>query len=593
MKRVTKKIIWRQDKLLLGVLAISMALAVTIVSCTKEDEVQITPDEYAVHQVAGSAIKSLFMAAGAGATSGIVSTSTGWLLGALGLSDNSPDYTEELSKINQSLQVIIGQLEGMQEQLAEINLKLQELSCSLIQTSLTDQTGRIKHLAALYSGYFTTIENGGRITNTTISNWVDQVLAEGQYTSQMPMGQILTTMGNLLVQPQSGAVRECVAALAQPGDDTFDDTDYYFNVVQFTNYYYYYQALGLMLLNEAYHYKAWNVAELENGDIYSSDSVSAVCSDVNAMLYCTKAATYTNIVYNALIEQFTIAGAPYTDYEFLIQNHSTQPKLWVKALEDFSAVAGDNCSYPLNSFNNRCGITVGPYDGGNNNIKDVVFNTYSDWDIADAADLNILLSGWTQGKAGPYLHGLGFRNMQNKIIITPNTTSVSLRNSGSNQTVTLFIDGNTSKDWIDNKLFDNSNAFNYIMDVWKTVAQGSCAPFASNYYTYNGKAAGGTSCGWYIGSWGLAEWCGGHLLYGGIQWGSYKPSWMNNSNNRNQFRLLHTEVNTFNCTENRIPRNAGNVWTMCGDDFTDWFEINVPRPATCDIPGAGGVPCNL
>ncbi len=187
-----------------------------------------------------------------------------------------------------------------------------------------------------------------------------------------------------------------------------------------------------------------------------------------------KAASFTNTVYNALIEQFTVAGAPYTDNEFLMQNHSTQPKLWVKALEDFSSAAGDNCSSPLNSVNNWCGITVRPFDGENSNIQNVVFNTYSGWDIADTLYLRLLLSGWTNGKARPYWHNLGFRNMENKIIITPNTTSISLRNSGSNQTVTLFIDGNTSKGWIENKLFDNSNTFNYIMNVSSYVAQGSC-----------------------------------------------------------------------------------------------------------------------
>ncbi len=128
------------------------------------------------------------------------------------------------------------------------------MNCSFQQTSLTEQTGKIDYLATLYKSYASSAENGGRVSNTTLSDWVDQVLAQGQYTSQSPIGQILITMANLLAQSQTGAVRACIASLVPPEDDTFDDYTYYNKVTQFTNYYY--QALGLMLLNESYHYKA-------------------------------------------------------------------------------------------------------------------------------------------------------------------------------------------------------------------------------------------------------------------------------------------------------------------------------------------------
>ncbi|MCP4088511.1 MAG: hypothetical protein GY746_01790 [Gammaproteobacteria bacterium] len=597
--------LWSQNRVLLGFLVFSIAIAVTIVSCNKEEEIIIpdTPNVNPHPTLASSAIKALFMAAGKGATSSIVGTATGWLLGGLGLSDNSPDYTEELAKINQSLQQIMGQLNGIHDQLAEINQQLQILNCSQQQTSLTEQTGRIDYLSALYKGYISTAENGGRVSNAILSDWVDQVLAQGAYTSQTPMGQILTTMSNLLVQPQSGAVRACVAAVVPPEDDTFDDDYYYYKVVQFTNFYYYYQALGLMLLNESLHYKAWEAAFLANGDIYSSDSVSAVCGDENAAVFCTQAATFTNTVYNALIEQFTIAGAPYTNHEVLMQNHSTQPLLWVKSLESFSAVAGDACSYPLSSVNNRCGITVGRFDDLDDDIQNVVFNEHSDWQIADASDLNRLLSGWTEGRAWEYTNSLGFGILANKIIITPDTTSISLRNSGSNQMVVKFIDMTAQKHWIDNKLYDNSDAFDRITRVQTNTWVGSCAPFQSQWYIYTSYGTWpypiGLTCDWYTGIYGLAEYCGGNLIDGQINWNDNAsgnaPAWstLSITPNAEQFRLLHTDVTAFGCTEGRPPKNAGNVWTMCGDDFTEWFEINVPRPETCDIPGAGGIPCNL
>jgi len=594
----------KQNRVLLGVLVFSIAIAVTIVSCNKEDDIIIpdTPDVNPQPTLANTAIKDLFLSAAQGATSGIVNSSLGWLFGGLGQSDNSPDYTEELEKINQSLEQIMGQLNGVHAQLAEINQQLQILNCSQQQNSLTEQTGRIDYLSTLYKSYISSAENGGRVSNATLSDWVDQVLAQGQYTSQVPMGQILTVMSNLLVQPQSGAVRACVAAVVPPEDDTFDDDYYYYKVVQFTNYYYYYQALGLMLLNESLHYKAWEAAYLENGNIYSSDSVSVVCGDENAQFWCTQAASFTNTVYNALIEQFTIAGAPYTNNEVLIQNHSTQPLLWVKSLESFTAAAGDTCSYPLSSTNNRCGITVGRYDDGNDEIQNVVYHGYSDWKIADASDLNTLLSGWTEGRAWSYTNSLGFGILGNKIIITPDTTSITLRHSGSNQMVVKFIDMTALKGWIDNKLYDNSDAFNRITKIQGNNWVGSCAPYQSTFYTYSSWAnweIPEMSCDWYTGIYGLAEYCGGNLIHGNIMWNDNAsgnaPAWSTSSitSNAEQFRLLHSEVNAFECTEGRPPKNAGNVWTMCGDDFTGWFEINVPRPETCDIPGAGGVPCNL
>ena len=596
------KKLWRKQNLpLVGFLVFSMALAVTIVAC-KRDEMAVpdTPNMSPHPTLASSAIKTLFMSAAKGATSGIVKSSMGWLFGGLGQSDNSPDYTEELAKINQSLQEISGQLVGIHGQLAEINQQLQILNCSQQQNSLTEQTGRIDYLSALYRSHISTAENGGRVSNATLSDWADQVLAQGAYTSQMPMGQILTTMSNLLVQPQSGAVRACVAALVPPEDNTFDDDYYYFDVVQFTNYYYYYQALGLMLLNESLHYKAWEAAYLENGDIYSSDSVSAVCADENAAVFCSQATAFTNLVYNALIEQFTVAGAPYTNHDVLIQNHTSQPLLWVKSLESFTAAAGDTCGYPLSSTYNRCGITVGRYNDGNDDIQNIVYHGYSDWKIADASDLNTLLSGWTGGRAWEYTNSLGFGILGNKIIITPDTTSISLRHSGSNQMVVKFIDMTAEKGWIDDKLYDNSDAFDRITKVQGNNWVGSCAPYQSIFWTYSSWAnweIPEMSCDWYTGIYGLAEYCGGNLINGQINWNDnesgYKPSWLtsNTRSNSEQFRLLHTEVNAFGCTEGRPPKNAGNVWTMCGDDFTNWFEINVPRPETCDIPS--GIPCNL
>ena len=539
----------------------------------------------------GSAISGLFLKAAQGAAGKIGEAGAGWALGALGLSDDSPDYSGQLDKIDESLQEIISQLNAVQEQLSGINNQLQILNCSAQQTALTTQTGRIDYLTSLYRSYVATAANGGRITNTTLSNWVDQVLAEGQYTAQTPMGQVLTTVANQLIQPSSGAITSCIQAIPPPGNDTFSDVDYYNKASQFTNYYYYYQAEGLFLLNEALHYRAWAAAALDDDDNYPADSVAEVCSNPNASLYCTKAGTFTNTVYNALTDQFTAAGAPYTDDYFVIQNSETTPRLWVKSLEEFTIAHGDDCNLPLNSNNNKCGVTVGRYNGGNNNITNEVYRGYTGWQFSSSSELNTLFSGWFIGTAGHYLQNvLGFKNMNNKIILSTNTTTISLSNSGNNQTAVIFFDTNVGKGSLDNKLFDDRKAFDLITPYQKRVASGSCYPFSSTFYTYIGRSAG-TNSNWYN-SYGGVEWCGSNALNGGVQWNT-KPGWFesNGSEISKQFRLPFSFVQNFNCTNNRSKKNSGGVFTACGEDFTYWFNNIVPRPETCDLNV--GVICKL
>jgi len=516
-----------QNTLMKSFLVISFGLSVFLVSnCSYDDDIvpSLKPEEV---MVGGSPISKLFTSAASGAASGAASTTSGWALGALGLSDDSPDYTEQLDKINESLQEIIGQLDAVENQLADINQQLLVLDCSAQQTELTTQTGRIDFLSILYKSYIVSAGGGSRVSNATLSNWVDQVLAEGQYSSKKPMGEILTTMANQLIHPSSGAITACVSAIKVPGNDTFNDVAYYEQAGQFTNYYYYYQALGLMLLNEALHYKAWAVAAAEDNDDYAADSVYNVCSDSHAALYCTKATSFTNAVYNALVEQLTVAGAPYTNDYFMMQNHASEPRLWVKSLEEFTIAAGNNCNTPLTSANNRCGVTVGFYNSSNSAISNKVYRGHTKWQFANASELNTLLGGWTSGTAGNYLESmLGFKHMKNKIVLSTNTTTVSLSNSGSNQTVVMFFDGSTGKGKIDNKLFDNSKAFNLIAPNSKTIANGSCYPFTSTFYSYTGKSAGINSY-WYS-CWGNAEWCSSNVLHGGIRWNA-APAWLASS----------------------------------------------------------------
>ncbi|MGA9292564.1 MAG: hypothetical protein WBV81_08220, partial [Ignavibacteriaceae bacterium] len=199
--------------------------------------------------LAGTAITELFKGAAQGAGGKIGGTAAGWAMGALGLADASPDFSGQLDKIDESLQEIISQLNAVQVQLSDINNQLKILSCDLQQQNLTEETGRIDYLSTEYKSYISHAAGGERVSNADISKWVDEVMAEGKYTSKTPMAEILTTLANKLILPSSGVIIACVNALPTPDNDAFGDIAYYNNVSQFTYYYYYYQAEGLFLLN--------------------------------------------------------------------------------------------------------------------------------------------------------------------------------------------------------------------------------------------------------------------------------------------------------------------------------------------------------
>ena len=574
-----------------GFVAIVVVFSVMIMSCgNTSDEHHNIISKKPVFGGSGNSsnpISLLFRAAGKGAAGQVSGATVGWALGALGLSDGSPDYTEQLDLILQSLHEIIGQLDAVQGQLADINQQLKVLDCSIQQTSLTEQTGRIDYLEKIYSSMVSTAAAGGRVPVETLTDWVDQVMATGAYTGQTPMGQVLTTMANQLLQPSSGAITACIQAIPKPPDGTFDDQPYYDQAAMFTDYYYYYQAVGLTLLIEALHYNAWVAAGSPNSDVYPADLVYAVCEDSEATLECNLAASFTNAVYNALTNQFTAAGAPYTDDYFLMQYRENAPLLWVKSLEDFTVAAGDGCNDPLTSAD-PCGITAGSYNQGNGAIKDEVYRGYTNWYFASATALNELLAGWESGTAHNYLgNTIGFKNMNNKIVLSTDSTTISLNHSGANQQVVMFFDGRVNKNQINNKLFDDNQAFNLITPTSKRTAQGSCSPFASTFYTFTGQSPG-TNSSWYN-AWGQAEWCGSNVLYGGVGW-YFAPPWLTSSGAK-QYRMPLTDPDTFSCTEGRSSKNVGGVWSMCGDDFTAWYDFFVPRPETCDQ--AVGTTCNL
>ena len=550
---------------------------------------------------------SLFKSVAEGAAGEIGGSAASWALSAIGLSEGSPDYTEQLDKIDQDLQVIIGQLNGIQNELTQINQELNVINCSEWASSLKDEKSIVDNLMEDYQTFISTASNGDTVSNVTISDWVDQVLAINSYSSQESMGKVLTAFSGTLFGPaNSGVIPSCVQAISYiPPDNSFGtDTVYYNQVKLFTDYYYAYQVKALFLYSEAKHYQAWVSAGSPNSDYLSADSVSYVCSNGGAKVICNDVATRTNSLYNALINQLTAGGAPYSDDNFVLMYDQQNPYMWPKSLEDFTVAAGDNCTDPLTSAN-PCGVTANFYD--ESNVDNVLYKGYTGWSEADKQLLINLLAGWTSGTAGDYLqNNLDFKNMKNKVIISTNTVSISLNETYKTQYVVPFFD----TDWNYNFLPGGGGpAITEIQyregPLVKSRTEGGLCSGLVYYYEsidYKTSSKVPQNRNNFYNASGHARICQNHDEittpfswsvipgYVGYQVEWINDSWTNVPNHETSARQYLWPVRTVSdltCTDNRSIRNAGGIWTMCGNDFTAWLEYNVPRPETCDNSGAG------
>ena len=548
----------------------------------------------------GSYVTSLLKSVASGAAGQIGGSAASWAMSALGLSNGSPDYSDQLGKIDQDLQEIIGQLNNIQTELTNIDNDLKDINCSEWASSLKDEKSRVTSLLTDYHTYVATASDSGIVKDSVINDWVNQVLAIGSYSGKESMGDILTAFSTQLIAgASSGVIPACIQAISyNPPDNSFGtDTIYYNKVKLYTNYYYSYQVQALFLYNEARHYQAWKAAGSPNSAYLSADSVSYVCSNPNATLYCNEAAGRTNNLYNALISQFTTAGAPFTDENFVLMYNRNNPYLWPKSLEDFTTAAGDNCTDPLTS-SKPCGITAGFYD--DQSMGGVVYKGYTGWLKAGKTLLQYLLAGWSSGTAGNYLQSkLGFKNMKNKVIINSNTVNIELNETYSQQTVIPFFD----TDWDYNFLPGGGGPalteiqFREGPLTKSRPSHGSCHTFYTLYYIdYNKNSKVPSNRNSFYDAKGELHYC----TYGSVtqqfSW-SVLPGYLAKNNGKTnheasarQYRWPVLEVKNLDSTENRTCRNTGGVWTMCGDDFTAYLDYNVPRPETCDNH-ASGVTC--
>ena len=600
-----------------------LTLGIILVSCSEDGGISVGPNPvsngpglHTLDDPSTTALSYMFDGIGQGALGTIGGDLVGWSLGALGLAGNSPDYTNQFNQIIDDLQEINTLLTNIDDELNTINQTLGEINCGNQTASIQNEVGTLNHLYDTYNGF--TADSTHPIDTADVSTWANLVV-NGSGSSPS-VGLCLSTIkANLNLN--SGALVSCINIIPPPSQSGFSyDTTYYNQVNAIVNYYYYWQALGLFMLSEAYHYYAWQAAGSPGSSTFSSDSVQAVCNDNSVTeFYCNEVMVNTNDLYNSLLIQFSYGGASYTNNYTILQNINNNPVVWVRSLEDFTSQSGYNCPDTLtNSLSQDvrkqpCGPTMGCVISV---LGDTVYRGTSGFSYATGNDLNNLLDPASSGSFssnGAYLESIGFINMSDKTVMAQDVFQFQYENSQKNlYSVPFFL--------TDQKTFTvggaqyagyfNATAIRTLMTSF-VAGTGWCTPSGTHYqdqsmtlnYNYDTVAAS-YDYQWFIG-YGTVTLClidgdwqvsvpfeftdntyqiSNPPSYGPLYQLPEPPPYGSGTCPKQLTRFLIPRVyaSRVHCNQNRNPFNSQNVPTMCGEDFNIFLNTNVPRPPTCN-----------
>ncbi len=562
-----------------------------------------------------SATSQLFLAVGKGAASEVGGAAAGWALGAMGLSDGSDDVATQLAQIYSELIEIEDTLEMMSTELVDIKDAIQQLDCDSLSSNTSAARALIDSLSQDYNTFVQTASGSGPLNNPPavppiscpvsqtspgdcLENWVNAVLDDSSTTTGIlnALNQINQALIN--VGSSQGIIAACLApgVLPSPTAGTFDDSPYYEQVANLLNYYYNYQTRGLLLLVEAYHFRAWQDLGQPGGDFSTDPSASSeICTqatDGAVITACTNAVNDTNTIYNNLLNQFETAGAPYSDSNVLLHYvtdagaEDAAANLYVRSLEDFTAAAGDSCPSPLTSVNQPCGVTVGY---GLKSFR-VNYSDQDNWVVARSTQLQTLLDGQGSSQTpAEYLNSVGFENMADKIVLTPDLVYFTIGQSGSsvgyNAAAWCFIDTDISNSFSKQPFCSSSAVFDKLLQVTgnKSLA---CRGYPQKVPIYGKNSHLPTNRnGFYDVTFTPGGGGGNNTDYCRYFPPNPQPGWMMlNLGNNPQYRWPAIAVDKVTCTNGRSLTNPGGAFTRCRDNFDAWFARIVSA-----LPTASGI----
>ena len=439
----------KRDLIICTLLIGSLALAAFLVSCSEDGSI-FGPNNNGLGTVNStedteySAIVTMFTNIAEGAEAQVGSDITGWVLGAMGIAGSSgTNYSQQIANISEQLDSIITLLGDVDNELTQINQTLLANNCGYQSSTLQDAIGEIKELYNQYNAMLSVASVGDTIPDTTMRSWSDKVL--GNNPGWTDIGSQMGHMQENL-ESNSGAIYSCVKALRLPEENMLNgDTSYYNGVDAITNYYYYWQSLGLLLISEANHYYAWVEAGRPGGSTLSADSIQAVCNaNGSALYFCNESGIETNQLYNSLLTQMTYGGAQYTSEHFIFQYSSTNPVVWTRSLEDFTVQAGyNNCRMPL--YNGEpCGPAAGYFY---TKLTDTTYRGLSGLTFANSTDLIQWIdvtAASSYGALYEYLDAQGFNSMISKTVIASDSINITFFDANETSAVIPFFTSNES-----------------------------------------------------------------------------------------------------------------------------------------------------
>ncbi len=392
----------------------------------------------------------------------------GWMIGG-GQSAGPDQITSELQSIQSTLDTISNEL-------VDIENELSALKCGIDADFIAQYAGPIQYYYQTYADWLNDMQNGAVLRLDDVSQWANCAVGSpiaGQTCQEKSIVSLMSSINVAATEAagSSGSISDCVAAQAakagQPPSGSLDDRPYYIDNVQpITDWYFTINTQAMIVLAEAYHFRAWQAAGSPTSSS-ADDIVANVCPAGTSLDDCidpiTKYGKLGNNVTGEFLTyvygQFKAGGAPLSTDSHLVVNGEGQ--MLVRSIEIYNEAAGAGCPNP--QVEPDCGPTVGqwnfkgplesypvgPYGYGGGGAAGT-------WRFSDASVFEVILNqGFNQTQTQPIDGTVTPGEFLCTMSMTPNPSSCTQANSGL---------GLENADKL--LLFPQSITFNIENEVW-------------------------------------------------------------------------------------------------------------------------------
>jgi len=570
----------------------------------------------------------MLKAVATGAASTFGGDLVGWVLGSGGAANQD---VEVLNKILNELDTIEQTLQGIADDLAQLENEIQVLDCDQWVQNALPMVAAISNLWNLVEAeegsispeqYYVGIVQETKANTVTIENmqsWVDRVLNnDNKGINGLSLQDYLQDLAHVLIPPSggSGLIQSCLSVASnKPSSFPSDITDgEYYNktALALVGYYYTIQVQGVTMVVEAMNFEAWmasgqpisntaNIQDLpeQTCGTPANPTVQQWCENAQWAVYGVDGSTG---VRGRIAQQLTFAGAPYTqswnvsnvDGSGLEPTHRfiDSTELWASSPPQFQATNSPECTQ-MNS-NNPCGILSGTFS---NTTIGGTYALYGEghesgtWLAASGPQMQYLMVHGTKFNDSYVdvrdwlLRVRGYVDLPEDVIfLTSQNAEVKPYGQGVSTNAITFTDTGLSPLYfpqIFSSQVDWGNYINTAHSLQLRYCNGQCGGCTSGYTELFDQhpqlPAPSKNRNFYVGSSCFAPCNGGPCG----QWMSGPPGWTTDvgaANKHPQFRLPVIDIDTLPCSEGIPATNPSGARRMCGEDFYAWLYRQVPQP---------------